>query len=208
MEVRHAIQERRSIRRFKSDAVPVPDIEKMVYAASLAPSGGNMQPWQFLAITNKECRDALARIIHDEGVKFSHDMGQAMPHFIVTSLVFTTAPLVFAVMMTPFPLEEDSWFQAFRKRKNLEGRSIDRYGGFVSVMGVAAAIENLLLTAYDLGYGSCWVRIPYYAKDALERFLNIEAPRELVALLPVGIADTNPRMPPRKPIQDIFALVE
>ena len=209
MNLEDVIKGRRSIRRFKSGVVPKAHIEKMVYAASLAPSGGNFQPWHFLAITNHEKRDEMARIIHDEGCALFRSMQKEMvPRFVLPSLVFSGAPLIFAVLMTPFPLERDECFSAFRVKKDLQGRLIDRYGGFVSVQGVAAAIQNLLLTAYDLGYGSCWLRIPYYAKDRLEVSLDVEKPWELLALIPVGVADHAPTPPPRKQVEDILTYVE
>lgn len=181
----------------------------MVYAASMAPSGGNVQPWHFSAITSPLHRDTMARIVHDEGTALSRRvLDEIVPHFLLSSLVFSTAPLVFAVSMTPFPLEEDACFSHFQKEHNLQGRDIDRYGGFVNVQSVAAAIENLLLAAHELGYGSCWLRVPYYAKDKLEEFLAIRKPWELIALVPVGIPDQKPRMPPRKPVDEILTFVD
>jgi len=78
----------------------------------------------------------------------------------------------------------------------------------VSVQSVAAAIENLLLTACDLGYGSCWLRVPYYAKDHVEEFLEVEKPWEMLALIPVGIPDQNPLRPSRKPVEKILTYID
>lgn len=208
MDLQDTIKRRRSIRRFKPDPVPTTDIEKMVYAASLAPSGGNFQPWHFLAVTDPHKRDGIAKIVHDEGVALSRRMSEkpSLPS-LVASLVFSKAPVVFVVLVEPFPLENDPFFSAFQKEQNITGRHIDRYGGFVNVQSVGAAIQNLLLTAYELGYGSCWLRIPYYAKDSLEAFLEVKPPWEILALIPVGIPDHKPTMPPRKPVQKILTYV-
>ncbi|MBU7029948.1 MAG: nitroreductase family protein [Theionarchaea archaeon] len=209
MNLTEAIERRHSIRRFTADPVPHEDIEKMVCAASLAPSGGNYQPWHFLAIRNLDCRDGMVRIIHDECIAFFRRFYKEVPkRYILPSLVFSTAPLVFVVLVTPFPLEKDTCFSSFRKQKDLCGRNIDRYGGFVSVQSVAAAIENLLLTACDLGYGSCWLRVPYYAKDHVEEFLEVEKPWEMLALIPVGIPDQNPLRPSRKPVEKILTYID
>ncbi|MBU6996980.1 MAG: nitroreductase family protein [Theionarchaea archaeon] len=209
MDLQVVIRERRSIRRFKSDPVPRKDIEKMIHAASLAPSGGNLQPWRFIAITNKGYRDEMRRIIHDEGVAFfNHTDNKSAARRIASSLVFSTAPLVFAVLVMPFSLERDPNFRIFQEERALRDRAIDRYGGFVSVQSVGAAVQNLLLTALDCGYGSCWVRIPYYAHDELERLLNIHEPWEILALVPVGIPDHNPDSPPRKSVQQILTYIE
>ena len=44
---------RRSIRRFKSKAVPRKDLVEIVNAGRLAASAGNRQPWQFLLVDEK-----------------------------------------------------------------------------------------------------------------------------------------------------------
>ncbi len=208
MDLSDAVKGRRSIRRFKEDPVPKSDIEKMVYAASLAPSGGNLQPWHFLAITDLNRRDEMVNIIHDDGVAFFRRVSEKIPmRYIVPALVFSTAPLVFVVLSTPFPLEKDMYFSFFQQHHDLHGRDIDQYGGFVNVQSAAAAIQNLLLTAYALGYGSCWLRVPFYAKDKLEKFLDVEKPWEILALVPVGKADHQPTPPPRKELEEILTIV-
>ena len=46
-----AMFSQRQITRFKPDPVPREAIEKIIEAAIKAPSGGNTQPWHFVAIT-------------------------------------------------------------------------------------------------------------------------------------------------------------
>jgi nitroreductase len=48
------IKERRSIRRFKQDTIPMETIRMLIEAARWAPSSGNSQPWEFVIITDKE----------------------------------------------------------------------------------------------------------------------------------------------------------
>ena len=52
MDVLEAIQNRRTVRRYTGAAVPCEDLEKIVNAGRLAPSGNNRQPWQFIVITD------------------------------------------------------------------------------------------------------------------------------------------------------------
>lgn len=209
MNILEAIEGRRSIRRFKTDPIPREDIEKMVYAASMAPSGGNMQPWHFLAINNSHCRDEIAHIIHDEGVAFFRNFFKHTPRkYILPSLVFSKAPLLFVVLIKSLSLERDPCFCAFQEKYNIRDRDIDRYGGFVDVQSVAAAIQNLLLTAYDLGYGSCWLRVPYYSKNHLEEFLDVKKPWEILALIPVGLPDHNPSLPLRRPVEKVLTYID
>jgi nitroreductase len=59
MEAMQAILTRRSIRKYTSEPLPEGSLEKLLKAAMSAPSAGNQQPWQFIAITE---RDVLAQI--------------------------------------------------------------------------------------------------------------------------------------------------
>ena len=59
------VKSRRTIRRFKSDPVPDELIDKMIEAARWAPSGFNMQPWEFVVIKDKKLKDSIVHWIHD-----------------------------------------------------------------------------------------------------------------------------------------------
>jgi nitroreductase len=59
MEVLEAIKGRRSIRAFKSQAVPEETINKLIEAACWAPSAGNIQPWEFIIVQNNEIKRRL-----------------------------------------------------------------------------------------------------------------------------------------------------
>lgn len=57
-----AIFNRRSIRRFKKQAVEQEKIEKLLRAAMQAPSAVNQQPWEFIVVQNKGSLERLAGI--------------------------------------------------------------------------------------------------------------------------------------------------
>ncbi|MEM2094213.1 MAG: nitroreductase family protein [Candidatus Bathyarchaeia archaeon] len=54
MDVFEAIKKRRSVREFTGSPIPKEDLEKIVDAGRLAPSGGNRQPWEFIVVTDRE----------------------------------------------------------------------------------------------------------------------------------------------------------
>lgn len=60
-DVMDAIKERKSIRRFKPDQVPEVTIGRLLEAARLAPSAGNLQPWLFVVVLNENLRRKLAK---------------------------------------------------------------------------------------------------------------------------------------------------
>ena len=56
------IRTARAIRRLKPDPVPIELIRKVCEAGTFAPSGGNRQPWQFIAVTAPERRAYIASL--------------------------------------------------------------------------------------------------------------------------------------------------
>ena len=56
-------KKRRSIRRFKPDPIPDEYVDQIIEAARWAPSGFNIQPWEFVVIKDKNLKDDVMRII-------------------------------------------------------------------------------------------------------------------------------------------------
>ncbi|MDC0465131.1 nitroreductase family protein, partial [Pseudomonadales bacterium] len=59
------IRTNRAIRRLKPDSVPIELIRKVCEAGTFAPSGGNRQPWQFVAVTDRERRAHIATLYRE-----------------------------------------------------------------------------------------------------------------------------------------------
>ncbi|MEM2942005.1 MAG: nitroreductase family protein [Candidatus Bathyarchaeia archaeon] len=60
MDALEAIRGRRSVRRFLPTALSREIIETLVDAARHAPSAMNLQPWEFVAVTDQEMRRRIA----------------------------------------------------------------------------------------------------------------------------------------------------
>ena len=69
----------------------------------------------------------------------------------------------------------------------------------------AAAVENLLLGATALGYGSCWIGA--FNEDMARRALDVPRHLRPVAIVPVGPGKPVVRFPGRKPPSDVFQSV-
>ena len=62
------VKQRRSIRRFKPDPIPDDIIDKILEVARWAPSCGNSQPWEIVAVKKQTVRDEIVRILNDDYV--------------------------------------------------------------------------------------------------------------------------------------------
>ena len=71
-----------------------------------------------------------------------------------------------------------------------------------AVQDYAAAIENMLLAITALGYQSCWFEGHITDKDRIgekiAKILGVPDTYELVCILPVGIAESEPTLPKKK----------
>ena len=57
----------------------------------------------------------------------------------------------------------------------------------------AAAIENMMLAATALGYGTCWVEGDILKHEELVRaLLGVPGDRRVMAIVPVGVAAETP----------------
>jgi len=56
------LKTRRSNRRYTPEPVPREVLEDVVDCARLAPSGRNVQPWEFVVVTDAETRERLAEL--------------------------------------------------------------------------------------------------------------------------------------------------
>ena len=87
--------------------------------------------------------------------------------------------------------------------KNVSWKAVDGHDS--GVVDATIAITQMMLEAFDLGIGSCWVR--GYDKRILEEVFELPENLESVALLPIGYLPEGSKAHPvhysRKPIDDM-----
>ena len=192
------LKSRRSVRKFSAEEVPEKDIDTLIQAASFAPSGGNLQNWYFLAVRSRAVIEKMLGAVNEQIAETLPLLtsARAQKEFADYSgyfRVFGEAPAVIAVIKKPY----ESLSSRIMKRYSI------RYKTDAGIQGVSAAIENLLLMAHVLGYGSCWMTGPLIAKEKLERILGIQGEDELVALIPIGRYEKLPAYTGRKEVAEI-----
>jgi nitroreductase len=79
-------------------------------------------------------------------------------------------------------------------------RPVGPFDGFL--VDLAIAIENMALTAWDLGIGSCWIGA--FQEDKVKALMNVPDNLRVVSLLTLGYADEQPRPKNRKRLNDII----
>ena len=66
MDILPEIQNRRSVRKYQQKDVSDEQIELLLKAASLAPSGSNKQPWDFIVVRSAEMKEKICMADHNQ----------------------------------------------------------------------------------------------------------------------------------------------
>ena len=117
---------------------------------------------------------------------------------------FVDAPVLIIATQEPY--------QAVVDKILLNGKithdEVNRMRNYPNFQTMGGAVENLQLTAVDLGLGACWLTGTNVASEEIEEYLEIKAPYKMVAAVAVGYPDgiTFPRE--KKPLEEIMEVID
>ena len=198
------VERRRSIRRFLTDPVPKEDIEKIIAAARWAPSGFNMQPWEFVVVRQAGLRQRIVEILAFYWQQ-SKELEAARPawqgrSWKLTGMTdtqgdFTQAPVYILLFGDPrtqagLPMG----VQTDRHRRRLIHQS-----------GLANAFLYMHLAATTLGLGSqcvSAVQTPY-AACLIKDLLNVPQEMEVYDMMALGYPAIQPPRKFLRPTQEM-----
>ncbi len=206
------IYDRKSVRKFKDVEVPKEDMLKMLEAATEAPSPKHQQNWNFVVINNKEIINKMAEIVTKSHEKIGEIAKTEKDRKIHMSVIkyytaFKNAPSVVMVYSEPYKMIE-------HKILKENGASQELLDVLVSpqsaAQAIGAAVENFLLAATHMGYGTCYMTGPTHAKTELEELIGFEKPKyELMAMIAVGVAEDNtPPKLERRPLEEVVTFID
>ena len=142
METLDSILLRRSIRKYTQEPISDEAIHTILQSALSAPSGLNLQPWYFVVLKSPEKRKELFRIMEKVSDDISSELEsrfEGHPEIIDETKKFIRTLGDAPAILLAFLLRDD-----YADPKT-------------ATLSVAAAVENALLAARDLGIGSCWL---------------------------------------------------
>jgi nitroreductase len=188
MRLFECIRTARAIRRLKPDPVPPALIRKVCEAGTFAPSGGNRQPWFFIAVTEPERRAYVAeryrRTFHSyiqPAVEAARD-----PSYPEAKRRNLRAAMYLAEHMHEVPVH---LFVAGWKRR-----------GEPQVQALYPAIQNILLACRAVGLGASLTTAHVAFRDEIDPWLGLSEDTPSCALLPIGWPRGKHGVPPRRSI--------
>ena len=66
MDFYEVVRTRRSVRRYRAEAVPPEVLSRVLDAARIAPSGSNRQPTRLVVVQEQTKKEQLAKLCHDQ----------------------------------------------------------------------------------------------------------------------------------------------
>ena len=205
------IYKRKSIRDYKDAVIPKEDILKMLDAATHAPSPKHQQNWHFVVVQDKETINKMAEAVsksheyiasltknEDEKKKFM----RVLPYYIN----FQRASCAILVYANEYKMVEEKIL-----RENNVGEDIIEVMKSTqsAAQGIGAAVENFMLAATAMGYGTCYMTGPAHAKKEIEEIIKFEKSEySLMSIISLGVpADETPDSPKRKPLEEVVTFI-
>ncbi len=181
MNILDHLKQRRTVRRFKPDAIPQESLDVVFEAAMWAPSHANSQPWEFVFV-GPEARSRLLELFRAKAEELLADPDLPAPkRQNITALKedFGGAPFMLAVVCRP-PADD---------LERLE-----------NPLSTAVAIQNMCLAAWDEGVGAVW--LSFGVAPPVRGILGVQEGETVVALLAMGFPAEIPQAPPREAYSD------
>ncbi len=191
---------RRSVRKYQARPVAGDLIAQILEAARWAPSPHGRQPWRFVVLTRQE---AKARLANSMGETWRRQLQMDGQGDDIVSLRLEksrqrilTAP---AIIIPCLYLEDMDRYPDERRQANETTMAIQSIG---------AAIQNMLLMAYDLGLDTGWMCAPLFCPEVVCEALNLDKTLIPQALITVGYAAADPQRRERLPLSTLVVRFE
>jgi nitroreductase len=199
MPLSEAMETQRAVRRLLPDPVDDATVLRIIELATKAPTGSNLQHWEFVVVRDPDVKHQLARLNRQawsvyrrlgkrkarndessrkivEAVQWQADHFEEIPVVIVACLHGRSPVFGPPVMATSY------------------------YGS------AYPAVQNLLLAARGLGLGATLTTLPLWSTSLARRTLGLPAKVTPVAVIPLGWPRGRYGPTTRKPVGEVVHL--
>lgn len=180
MQLINGINERRSIRKYKSDKIDKDTIIKIIDSARFAPSWKNSQTSKYYVVSDESVKSDIAE---NATLNFSKNKNN-----------INSAP-VLVVLST---VDKISGY-------NPDGSPTTDKGSHWQSFDAGIACEAFCLSAFEYGLGTLIMGI--YDEDKVKQILGLPGNESVSALIALGYPDESPKAPKRKEIDEISKFI-
>jgi nitroreductase len=169
---------RRSIRLYKNLPLSDETVEELLKDATQAATGSNLQPWEFVVITDKDlmkeisdsCKRKMLKTLEADPNNYLKRYEASLRNMVLN--IFYNAPcLIYIVAPISAPM---------------------------AIFDCSMAACNIMLSARARGLGSCWIGLGASPEVEVRKRMDIPKDYLIVAPVIVGVPDQELSAPVRK----------
>ena len=190
------LQSRRSVRKYQAHPVSYELIEQVIEAARWAPSPHGRQPWRFAVLTTQELKLQLADQMGSTWQQNLQMDGQDTETVNIRLEKSRQRILNAPVIIIPCLYLEDLDYYPDERRQADEKT--------MAIQSIGAAIQNMLLMAYDLGLDAGWMCAPLFCPEVVCNALDLDPRLIPQALITIGYAAADPQRRERLPLSSLI----
>jgi nitroreductase len=192
------LRSRRSGHNFDPDSdIDDETLEELVRDATLAPSSYNLQPWEFVAVTDDDNLDEVVDIAF--GQEHIREAGTAI--LVAGHTDPKTADRVFEEWVEAGRVDAET--AAGMKEQTVAGYESDRAGRDYAIRNASLAAENLLLSAHARDLTA--TPMTGFDQERMAEFLDLPEATIPVVLIAVGPSGGGePERLPRRDVEEVL----
>ncbi|WP_251359756.1 nitroreductase [Kangiella sp. TOML190] len=172
------ITERVSCGRLQAPAPSKAQMQKLFQAALRAPDHKSLKPWEYIVFEGEQALNQLAQAYLEASLKENSDLDEAKKARILS--LPHRAPMVIVAVAK---------HRHHQKVPHLE-----------EILSTGAGVQNLILGAYDLGFGAYWRSGPLCFNPHLKALLQVSQEDTIVGFIYLGTPSVELKA---KPIPEI-----
>ncbi len=150
-------------------------LERILQAATMAPSACNAQPWKFIVVDEPELKNKVADATSNRILGLNHFTKQAPVHLLIVEESVNLS----------------SGFGGLVKNKTF------------SMIDIGIAAAHICLAAEDEGLGSCI--LGWFNEDKIRSLLNIPSGKRVILDIVIGYSKQPKRSKKRKESEKVIA---
>jgi len=191
------LKSRRSYKlEFSAKEVERKIIEECIDCARWAPSAHNNQYWRYVILEKNTKRELL---VNEMNKKLKEDLKKdgKSNSFISQKINKTRKNFLSSPFLVLLCLDTKD----FEKKEDEERNQLEFLMG---VQSVSSSATYFLIALQAKGLASCWYCAPLFAKEAVNRTLNLPQSFIPMAFFTIGVAQQIPNTPTRKDLEEII----
>ncbi len=179
----------RAVRRLRPDPIPQDVLRRVLQAACWAPTGGNMQPWRVVVVTDPALKQGVADVYRPEWERYvdfarrrSAAAGLGDDELAAQERTIAAGDHLAAHMGEAPAL---LLFVADPSQMAITDAHLDRIS-MVGGASVYTAVQNAMLACRAEGLGCTLTTLHCYREDEIKTLLDVPKSWASVALVPIG----------------------